>query len=214
MERKYPKNYRFSCRFEDLKRCVDISCEMLRKKQILILFGFINKVKFDILIDKEIFSSQYKDIEFQKFNEIIIEEVSVIIEQNIKEPTMVENSLEDYLKSNGCSSEDVKYIVKEKSKKRRYIKDTLMNEEAISRYVLKENTLNDKLSKISYEINRYVFEDNSDMLYSILEFTSSESLNREVDQDEILFNQKVKFVCDKYDIDYLINSLQRIKERL
>lgn len=214
MERKYPKNYRFSCRFEDLKRCVDISCEMLRKKQILILFGFINKVKFDILIDKEIFSSQYKDIEFQKFNEIIIEEVSVIIEQNIKEPTMVESSLEDYLKSNGCSSEDVKYIVKEKSKKRRYIKDTLMNEEAISRYVLKENTLNDKLSKISYEINRYVFEDNSDMLYSILEFTSSESLSREVDQDEILFNQKVKFVCDKYDIDYLINSLQRIKERL
>lgn len=217
MEIKYPENYRFDSSFEDLKRCVDISCEMIKNKQMFVLFGCINKVKFDILISNEKFSSLYKDIEFQKFKEIMIEEVSVIIEQNIKEPTVEENSLEEYLLENGCSVEDAKYIAEEKCNKRHYINDVLMCDESVSRYILKEKTLSEKLSKVSYEINRYVFEDNSDMLYSVLEFTSTENLSRESVLEELLSNkssQKVKFVCDKYDLEYLIKTLEQIKERL
>lgn len=217
MERKYPENYRFSSDLKEYKKCVDISCEMMKNKQMFVLYGCINKVKFDILIDQEKFSNLYTDIEFQKFKEILIEEVSVIIEQNIKDPNMNEESLEEYLQEKEFSVEEAKYIAEEKYDKRRYTYNELMHEESISRYILKENTLSEKLSKFSYEINRYVFEDNSDMLYSVIEFASTENLDREGTLKELFYNnrsRKVKFVCDKYDLEYLINALEQIKERL
>lgn len=216
-ESKYPSGFRFISEMEKFKKCVDIAKMMLKSRQLILLFGCIKNIKIEILADKEQFSNDYTELEFEEFKQILLDEVTVIIEQNMKTTDLEEPQLKKYLREKKVSEETAVCIIAEKKEKRKYVQDILMNEELNSRYLLKEKTLNDKLYKIDYELNKFIFDDGSDILYSVIELSTSDHLDSEripdfmIKGDEI---NKLKFVCDKQDLDYIIKRLEYIKERL
>ena len=108
-------------------------------------------------------------------------------------------------------------MVQEKADKRKYVQENLSLDNASLRYLFKEKTMENKLSSIRYEINKYIFPDNNEMQYAIVEFTAADMLGIEgfpafLDNEKNI--KKTKFVCDKQDLDYIIMKLQKIREKL
>ena len=103
-------------------------------------------------------------MEFSEFRAILEDEVSVIIVQNIVEPDLEEPSLEKYLNNTGVDRDKIKEILSEKLEKRSYVKEVLMEPGMESRYWMKQESLNPKLSSLDYELNRLMFEDNTDAI--------------------------------------------------
>ena len=202
-------NYRFISPYTIFQRCVDITKALLAKEQLILLFGCTKKVKFNLYLSEKQFCEEYKDILF--------EEIAFIIEQNIIMPGIEEASLPESLKEVGFNDSEIKIMVQEKVDKRNYVKENLAFDNATLRYLFKQSTMENKLSSIKYEINKYVFEDKKELCYAVIEFASADRLNAErfsLLSGDARAVQKSKFVCDKQDLDYIINQLQQIKENL
>ncbi len=202
-------NYRFISPYTIFQRCVDITKALLAKEQLILLFGCTKKVKFNLYLSKKQFCEEYKNILF--------EEIAFIIEQNIIMPGIEEASLPESLKEVGFNDSEIKIMVQEKVDKRNYVKENLAFDNATLRYLFKQSTMENKLSSIKYEINKYVFEDKKELCYAVIEFASADRLNAErfsLLSGDARAVQKSKFVCDKQDLDYIINQLQQIKENL
>lgn len=216
-ESEYPSGFRFISEMEKFKKCVDIAKIMLERSQLTLLFGCIKDIKIEILVDKEQFSNDYTELEFEEFKEILLDEVAIIMEQNMKTTGLEEPQLESYLRDKNVSEETAICIISEKKKKRKYVQDILMNGELSTRYLLKEKTLNDKLCNIDYELNKFIFDDGSDIRYSVIELSTSDHLGSERIPDFMIKRDqanKLKFVCDRQDLDYIIKRLEYIRERL
>lgn len=210
-------NYRFISPYTIFQRCVDITKALLAKEQLILLFGCTKKVKFNLYLSKKQFCEEYKDISFEEYKNILFEEIAFIIEQNIIMPGIEEASLPESLKEVGFNDSEIKIMVQEKVDKRNYVKENLAFDNATLRYLFKQSTMENKLSSIKYEINKYVFEDKKELCYAVIEFASADRLNAErfsLLSGDARAVQKSKFVCDKQDLDYIINQLQQIKENL
>lgn len=215
---EYKSSYRFTSEYNTFKRCVDITGTLLEKKQLILLFGCTKKVKLDLYLSEEQFSEEYPDIEFQEYREILFEEIAFIIEQNIIMPSLEEPpSLAEALKEYGVEEPKLSELIQEKADKRNYVQENLSFDNVSLRYLFKEKTMENKLSNIRYEINKYIFPDNNEMRYAVVEFETAEELGREgisVFSDDKKSIKKAKFVCDKQDLEYIIVKLQKIREKL
>ena len=139
-----------------------------------------------------------------------------IIEQNISSLDFEEPDLKKYLEDK-IDPDKIPEIIELKRLKRKYVQEQLVSSEYIKRYLFKERTLNEKLSDIRYEINKYVFDDKSDMAYAVVELNTSYRLEDDMFLDGINIernNSFIRFVCDKQDLEYIIERLNSIKERL
>ncbi len=213
----YPKDYRYKCPITVFKRYVDIAAKLLEDDGLTILFGCADEVRLQIWIQEEDFNFIYPDVEFEKFKRVMNSEVMVLIEQILKFPSDEDPSLESFLQEKNVKKEQGDAIAAEKKEKKKYVRNQLMNDGMPSRFYFKTRTINDKLYNMDYEINRFVLNDDSDMSYAILEFSSiGDIIDKGIPNILIPKNNisKVKFVCDKHDIDYLIRRLEQIKERL
>lgn len=217
MEMKRTSNYRFISSYDKFATCTDIAKNLLEKKQLILLFGYRKKVKFDLWLKAEQFSMEYQGIDFEEFQSILFDEIAVIIEQNITTPDFKEPSLMEFLRKDGFDESEIPQMMQEKADKRKYVQENLLPENAVLRYRFKENTLINTLSGIDYEINKYVFSDDREMPYATVEFTSTDNLRTKGIPD-LLFQDKhierIKFVCDKQDLEYIIRQLEQIKEKL
>lgn len=210
-------SYRFSSPYDMFKQCVDVTKKLLEQKRMMILFGCTQSVNFSLYITKEKFEEEYPELDFEKFKRILFDEIAVIIEQNIVMPEFEEPSLKDYLKNAEIEDTVVSDMLKEKKDKREYVFETLYIEDAVSRYNFKNSTLSNKLSDINFEINKFIFPNHDEMAYASIEFISVDKLNTRAVPSFLEGKrnyEKSKFVCDKYDIDYIIKQLQKIKEKL
>ncbi|MBD5459092.1 MAG: hypothetical protein HDR27_11050 [Lachnospiraceae bacterium] len=215
MER--PSNYRFVSSFDKFRRCVDIAKDLLEKKQLMLLFGYQKKVRFRLWLNAEQFCDEYPDMDFQEFRYILFDEIAYIIEQNIVTPELEEPSLVGFLREEGFEEAVIPQMVQEKADKRRYVQEGIILENAPLRYRFKENTLTNKLSSIHYEINKYVFSDKHEIPYAVMEFVTVDKLGARSVSDLLLQDkgaEKIKFVCDKQDLEYIIRRLEQIKEKL
>lgn len=217
MRFEHKSSYRFTSEYDVFKRCVDITEFLLEKKQLILLFGCTKKVKLNLYLSEEQFSEEYLDIEFQDYRDILFQEIAVIIEQNIVMPSLEEPSLKGVLEEDGIDEAEINKLVQEKADKRKYVQENLSLDNASLRYLFKEKTMENKLSSIRYEINKYIFPDNNEMQYAIVEFTAADMLGIEgfpafLDNEKNI--KKTKFVCDKQDLDYIIMKLQKIREKL
>lgn len=213
----YPEGFRFRCDIDKFKKCVDIAKKMLDSKQLSILFGCVSEVKVKIWIDEKQFTDTYHGLGYQEFKDILFDEISVILEQNLVMPDLEEPSLKEYLDKNVEDADEREKIVNEKYEKRKYVIDKLMSSETDLRYLLKKKTLLDKLYDIDYELNSFLFEDKSDMIYSTIRIETSETLNSNSMPGIFAKRPETKsvcFVCDKQDLEYIINTLEKIRERM
>lgn len=216
-EMNYPEDFRFKCDLGKFKQCVDITRKMLDGKQISLLFGCFRELCFKIKLSREEYSNIYPELKYNEFRSILKNEVEVIISQNIVEPDLQEPKLKAYLKEELEKEEDIQTILDEKYEKRKYVKDNLMNEEIIPRYRMKEKTLNRKLSGLDYELNRFVFEDESEQLYAAIRFETAKVLSKNGIPGMFMGDtgrEETSFVCDKEDLEYIIDVLEKIKERI
>lgn len=213
----YPDGYRYTCPMEEFKKYVDIAEELLKKDKLSIVFGCTEEVKLQIWMTEEECSNDYEELSYARFCDVIYSEVAYLIEQSLKQPEEDDPSLEAFLQECDIDLEDKKNIVCEKKEKRNYVADKLVNEEMIPRFIFKNRTLNEKLYDLNFEINKFIFRDDTDMVYSTLEFsTASVIKNRGIPSLLTSDNnvKRIKFVCDKQDIDFIIKRLENIRERL
>lgn len=211
------ESYRFTSSYNTFKQCVDITKELIDEKKIMILFGCEKNVNFSLSISKEKFQEEYPDIDFKDYQKILFDEIAVIIEQNIVMPDFEEPSLKEYLMNKEIDESNVFEILNEKQNKRKYVYDTLSVENAVLRYNFKNRTLANKLGEINFEINKFVFPNNDELKYAVIEMVSAEKLsmgNIPNFLDNKRREDRTKFVCDKHDIDYIIKQLQEIKEKI
>lgn len=216
-EMNYPEDFRFKCDLGKFKQCVDVARKMLDKKQISLLFGCFRELCFKVRLNKEEYSELYSELKYNEFRNILRNEVEVIVLQNIVEPNLQEPKLKDYLQEELEKTEDIQTILNEKYEKRKYVKDNLMNEEIILRYRMKEKTLNHKLSGLEYELNRFVFEDELEQLYATIRFETAKVLRKNGIPGVLMGDtekEEISFVCDKQDLEYIIDVLEKIKEKM
>lgn len=217
MRIEHKSSYRFKSEYNIFKRCVDITEILLEKKQLMLLFGCIKKVKLNLYINEEQFCEEYPDIKFQEYRNILFEEIAFIIEQNIVMPDREEPSLVEVLKEDDIDESEIDRLVREKAEKRNYVQEKLLADNVSLRYLFKEKTMEKKLRNIKYEINKYVFPDNNEMRYAVVEFAAADRLGLEgfpTFFDNEKGTERAKFVCDKQDLDYMITKLQKIREKL
>ncbi|MDE6949409.1 MAG: hypothetical protein K2P64_00570 [Lachnospiraceae bacterium] len=217
MKIEHKSSYRFKSEYNVFKRCVDITEILLEKKQLMLLFGCIKKVKLNLYLSEEQFCKEYPDIKFQEYKNILFEEIAFIIQQNIVMPDLEEPSLVEVLQEDGADESDIGRLVEEKAEKRNYVQEKLLFDNVSLRYLFKEKTMENKLRNIKYEINKYVFSDDDEMRYAVVEFAVADKLGLEgipafFDNEKGI--EKAKFVCDKQDLDYIIMKLQKIREKL
>ncbi|EOS27601.1 hypothetical protein C806_00048 [Lachnospiraceae bacterium 3-1] len=214
---KYPEDYRFKCEIEKFKQCVDFAKDLLEHDKLFILFECISEVRFKAKLDKKEYDLCYTGLEYDEFKDILTNEVSVILVQNAEEPELREPNLERYLEKEIADSNTIKEILEEKYQKRKYVKDMLMDSDMDSRYWMKKKTLNYKLSGLNYELNRFVLRNHVDALYATIRIETSKTLKKEGIPEIFMGNageQAVSFVCDKQDLEYIIDILKKIKERM
>ena len=214
---KYPDDYRFKCEIEKFKRCVDIAKDLLEHDKLLILFECISEFRFKAKLDKKEYDKCYTGLAYDEFRDILANEVGVILVQNVEEPELKEASLERYLKQEIKDSDTIRDILDEKYEKRKYVKDMLMDSDMASRYWMKKQTLRHKLSGLDYELNRFVLRDNTYALYATIQIETAGTLKSETMPDILMGNsgkRAVSFVCDKQDLEYIIEVLEKIKERI
>ncbi len=83
------KNGRFRSAFNDFKKCVDITNELLENGQIILLIGCEKKVKFQLHLNEPQFAEKYPGVDFQYFQYVLLEEIACLIEQNVVIPESV-----------------------------------------------------------------------------------------------------------------------------
>lgn len=217
MRIEHKGNYRFTSECNTFKRCVDITEDLLEKRQLMVLFGCTKRVKLNLYLNEEQFSKEYPDIKFQDYRDILFDEIAIIIEQNIIMPDLEEPSLKEVLREDGIDESKIDKLVQEKAEKRNYVQENLLLGNVSLRYLFKEKTMENKLSNLRYEINKYIFPDNNEMRYAVVEFAATDNFGIEgipafLGVEKSI--KKTKFVCDKQDLDYIIMKLQKIREKL
>lgn len=214
---QYPENYRFTCELEKFKKAVDITAELIKEEKVSVVFGCIDEIKVKLWIAEDEFQKCYPGINYSEYQEILETEINVILEQNLNSEILEEQSLKDYLEKNKIEEDERNRILEEKYEKRKYVQETLGESEYKKRYQFKRNTVNEKLTGFNYEINKFIFDNMEDFLYATVELESAEQLENSRMPAFLkggCMQQKIKFVCDKEDIDFLIKVLENIREKL
>lgn len=221
----FMESYRFKSDVVIFKKIVDIACEMLKKKQLYLLFGFTKDIDFEILVTASEFESQHENVKCSEFKEVLQDEVAVILMENIEDDKIdfsVDNELMEYLVKQGLDNDIASELSNARLEKRKYVSDQLIDPNRIRRYKFKESTLSKKLLTVNSEINKYVLNETDDLKYAVLEFSASNNLPSQtmpaqfakmiVQGSESM--QSVSFVCDKSDLDCLIEKLKLIASKL
>ena len=174
-------------------------------------------IKF-LLTERE-YEEKYTELSWTDYNDILKSEILTILEQNYNEPLEVEKGLIKYLIEEKVDEDSIKSISEFKLEKRRYAYQKLYSQKEKNRYFLKQNTISHKLSDIDYDFNRTIDEDGS-VAYANIKIKTDDVLV-DINLPKQLMNiissnrsEEISFICDKYDLEYLIDELKRIQEKL
>lgn len=209
-----PEGFRYESSFEEFIEAVDMFINELNEQKSFLLYGYIK----DFYVD---FSENMLEEE-PEFVSIINNEVVPLLEDVLSdsfEPDSLYDFLNEQHQEGNIDSEDISEIFDLVEKKFYYIADKIVDDEVISRYLFKKNSLNPKFAKIRADINKYIIDDFSELKYALIEIVSNENvpsykvpeeMSKLIEKEE----KKVVFACDKEDIDHLIKQLELIKQRL
>lgn len=214
---QFPEGYRYDSDMELFKRAVDCAKEMLEGGNAIILYQFIDVISAEVFMPQEEFEKKYDRISWDDFIDILYTEIIYLLRQNFEQSTDVVSGLKTYLEEHNVPEEWHDKIIKLKLDKCRYVDKYLGGEREKNRYRLKNRCFLKKLSNIDYELSRTT--DEEEVLYATMRMTvdstlESKDLPRAVSD---MFNQNeenITFICDKSDIEYLIQKLERIKQML
>lgn len=143
----------------------------------------------------------------------------MILEENYNEPIEdIDEALIEYLSEEEVEEDMILEIHSLKQRKRLYVYEKLHSQNGKSRYELKQKTLSNKLREIAFDAAKTIEEDG--IPYVNIRLKSEEVLpDRAMPKQIIDFInpkrvQEVSFICDKFDIEYLISELKKIQRIL
>ncbi|GEM_PF-5084607 len=214
---KFPEGYRYDSDIEVFKKAVDCAKTMLDNKQIIIVYQFIDVISARVNISQDEFEREYAEIGWDDFNNILDNEIVYLLRQNFEQPNEDDDELKRYLMDREIPEEWQKEIIELKLEKCRYVSQYLGGEKEKNRYNLKKRSFFKKLSDIDFELSRTL--DEEEITYATIKM----SVNSILEGKDVLkavgniLNQgkdNITFICDKSDIEYLIQNLERIKQML
>lgn len=214
---QFPEGYRYNSNMELFKRAVDCAKEMLESGKAIILYQFIDVISAEVFMSQEEFEQKYDRISWDDFIDVLYTEIIYLLKQNFEESIVMDSGLKSFLDKNSVSEEQQEKIISLKLEKCKYVDKYLGGEREKNRYRLKKRSFLKKLSNIDYELSRTI--DEEEIVYATMRMT----VNSTLEGKDVLravgdvFNQNeenITFICDKSDIEYLIQKLERIKQML
>ena len=216
---EFPVGFRFDSDLDLFKIAIDYTKELLDEDKIIIVYGFMRDITIKFLLTEREYEEKYTELSWTDYNDILKSEILTILEQNYNEPLEVEKGLIKYLIEEKVDEDSIKSISEFKLEKRRYAYQKLYSQKEKNRYFLKQNTISHKLSDIDYDFNRTIDEDGS-VAYANIKIKTDDVLV-DINLPKQLMNiissnrsEEISFICDKYDLEYLIDELKRIQEKL
>lgn len=214
---QFPEGYRYDSDIELFKIAVDCAKEMIEREKLIILYQFIDVISAKVLISRDEFEREYGGISWDDFTDILDSEILYLLRQNFEEPIEKDTGLKSYLKEKNVPEEWQEKIIKLKLEKCKYVDKCLGGEREKNRYSLKNRSFFKKLSDIDCELSRTI--DEEEILYATIRMSVDATLEgwdmpRAVRDMLDRSKENITFICDKSDIEYLIQKLQRIKQML
>ncbi|MCM1144865.1 MAG: hypothetical protein NC318_09010 [Blautia sp.] len=216
-EIQYPKGYRYDSDMELFKIAVVYTRDMLENEEMVILYQFIDVISAKVFISQDEFEQYYRGIDWYDFLNILNNEIIYLLRQCFDESFEKDTELKDYLQEKEVPEECWEKIVELKLEKCKYVKEYLGGEKERNRYELKNRSFLKRLSDIDCELSRTI--DEEEILYASIRMSVNSTLEAK-DIPKVLSNmfshekENITFICDKSDIEYLIQKLERIKQML
>lgn len=214
---KFPEGYRYTSDIELFKTAVDCAREMLAKEELIIVYLFDSIISAEILLPQGEFEQNYDEIGWEKFTDILDNEIIYLLRQNFEEPEEKDKGLKSYLQEKDFPEDQQEKIIGLKLEKRRYVEECLGGEREKNRYNLKRRSVLKKFSGIDYDLSRTI--DEEEILYATIKMSVNTTLeDRNVPKAvRGVFDsskEDITFICDKSDVEFLIKKLERIKQML
>ena len=216
---QFPNGYRYISDMDLFKAAVDCTKEMLERKEMIILYQFIDEISAEVFISQDDFEQKYKEIGWNDFIDILNSEIIYLLRQNFEEGVDKDTDLglKSFLNEKKVPEESQKEIIKLKLDKGRYVNLHLGGIKERNRYNLKNRSFLKRLSDMDYELSRTI--DEEEIIYTTIRMSVSSELQDKSVSSILngMFNQdkeSITFICDKSDIEYLIQKLEKIKQML
>lgn len=214
----FPKGYRFDSDMSLFKKAVDYTKQLMDDQSLVIVYEFMADIGIKFLLTESEYNERFAGLSWSEYNDILNSEIIVILEQNYDYPLEIEHDLEEYLKRQGVEDAVNKQICQLKLQKRKYVFSKLHNERDLNRYLLKRKTISPKLSRLDVELAKTVTDNEityANIRMSTDNYLESMRLPKElVDRIQSKNAKEISFICDKYDLEYLIDELKKIQKRL
>lgn len=212
---EFPKDFRFDSEFDLFCKVVDTAERLISSKSLFLLFGFEEETSFFRNYTNEQYDLCGFPVSREDFEHILGHEIVYLINDWVKRYNLEKErtELETYLVRQKVSNEDVNAIVANYLKKKEYANAHLLSEDRIRRFEFKKFTTSKKVLEFDWDICRYIFEDDRTQPYVQIKFSILDDLpNLKTKPTEK--PERFQFVCDRHDVDYLIEELKRIRTRL
>lgn len=214
---QFPEGYRYTSDIELFKTAVDRAREMLAKEELIIVYQFDSIISAEVLLSEGEFEQNYSEIGWEEFTDILDNEIIYLLRQNFEEPEEKDKGLKSYLQEKDFPEEQRDKIIGLKLEKRRYVDECLGGEREKNRYNLKSRCVLKKFAGIDYDLSRTI--DEEEILYATMKMSVNTTLEDKNVPKAVrgVFDsgkEDITFICDKSDIEYLIQKLERIKQML
>lgn len=213
---QFPEGYRYDSDIELFKAAVNCAKNILEKGKLAILYQFIDVISAEVFISQDEFEQEYDEIGWKDFINILDDEIIYLLRQNFEESIERDAEL-SYLKEKEVPEEWQEKIIALKLDKCKYVNEYLGGEREKNRYRLKNRSLLKKLSDVDYELSRTM--DEEEVSYATIRMSVDSTLEgkdipRALRDVFVQNKENITFICDKSDVEYLIQKLERLKKML
>jgi hypothetical protein len=214
----------FKCKLEKFKTIVLGLKGMIDDCKTNIIFGIEEDIRFEI---DDSYLENYS-LNKEELDKVINIEIIPIMESllNHQEESFVNVQVRKISKGNKKDGEkELELYKQELIEKVNYIKEILIDDILMKRYIIKKTTKHSKIKSISWEINKKIFDASSKELINAKYATVKLQMVNGSDDDNPLLkifpfmqqengNNSLTFDCDENDIEYLIKIFSNIKVKL
>lgn len=210
---KIPSGFRFRSDITLFCQVVDAAQEMIERNELSLLFGFEEDVFFDEFFSEEAFINHEFPCALDDFKRILFKEVRYLVSEILLKTDDI-TSLQRFLEEKAVPESDREEILSLFTQKLAYVRTHLISVESQKRFDFKYLTTSRKVSEFDWDICKYVFSNGQEQRYAQVKIAVMDDLPAIGESGNDDNSDKIQFVCDFHDINYLIKQLLLIRLRL
>lgn len=211
----FPSRFRYRSDMDLFRRAVQTAEELIRRNMLFLLFGFESDISLMEEYSEEEFAACDFPVEKQEFDRVLHHEILHLLNTKLMTETPGSEvvQLKAFLRKNKVSPEDIEKISALYLEKLSYVSEHLATPENMRRSDFKFFTSGKKVEEFDWDICKYVFADRQEQPYVQIKISVADDLPG-IQESPDVKPDSVQFVCDRQDVDYLIEQLTLIRGRL